>query len=619
MIKKIAFHLMLVTFFVHAAEQINYTDSPDVESNLDLFEDILNDWNPSTPALAHQGFTQIPSHVKSGHSAPRLVASTKPLTICSSKGNVSKIVLEGFGFDTSLSQNDNRKVLSQLIKSRRNQIKYRCCVSNIQLIMDWKEFTCHVRKNHSVGKKVQCPQCTTLCSTYQLGYEHIASHEHQDLFDCPRGCPTQGGIRDSQRALELHFLSCLYKDNVALPVQKETPEIVIQHAVNPINKKVIKSADKKSNESEKIAPDDELTFSKFCLTGTENNTIPSRYHITEYVAEITQVVKKNHQQRKENLIQCFTTWFGILNYIKQTKVDTKSACPLCRKTYAHSNRAASCYIQHWDTKAFECVKCTKVLKHFDEYKQHRRHCVNSKNLMPVAMSKSVSSPNKGTLVETQKKHIDSVIQKITCCGMVLNNWKVALNHVSNRHQQLNSYYICPHCKVIYGTNIKALECFIKNKDKTIFICSLCNIDCQTRENLLKHVESECIELKDTLEANNNYIPYSGVQNNIVISNMQPHVINIPPNAHQFTDSNRGIISQQAIDFADEFHYYPQDVEQTTYNPVYNNVLHHYGYANNFCPQPTNDVNYNNECITNHVTQEIVDDSIHEYHRYFKNL
>lgn len=232
-------------------------------------------------------------------------------------------------------------------------------------------------------------------------------------------------------------------------------------------------------------------FSEFCLQPKENNKAPGWCKNTECVKEISKLVLASHKKTQNNLVQCFTSWFGIVNYIKDTKVDSRFACPICQKTQVNALRVAGCYLKHWNMHAFECKKCNIDLKSYEQFRDHRKKCVNSG--LSVHSSSNTNAPRvtPGDDIEREKKRIDAALQKITCCGTSLYEWAVAQNHISKNHKKGVKKYMCPYCNVQHNTNVKALECFMKNKDNTIFTCQACELDCMTREKLLEHAKFEC--------------------------------------------------------------------------------------------------------------------------------
>lgn len=600
MFTKIALCLTLSTFFSHAAEQYNYNlPTPNAENNIDLFDDIINQWNPPTPAQADNRSNQLSmqSQLKVSASIPTKEKNIQTSIIQLSNDDPSRqIMLEGYKFNTSLSEKENRKILADLIKQRRNTKKYRCCLADSSFPMDWKEFTNHVRKNHSEEKKVSCPRCNTVCSTHQAGYEHIAWHDHQDMFACPRHCPNDIYTRDSQKALEMHFAKCLHKT----------------YMINQPNE----------NENVVNVP---RSFATFCLQPSEDNQVPARYTFTEPIAEINEKVKALHTMQKDNLVQCFTTWFGIVNYIKSTQADTKFQCPICSKKYVHVAKAAGCYLKHWDENAFACKNCNEVSNNLDKYKRHREHCEHSSQPTVVNNQNASSLPNNDTHFEYEKKRIDSALQKINCCGVSLHNWAVAQNHIKERHKAGRNYF-CPACAARHSTNVNALECFMMYKDEAVFSCQACKLDCQTRQKLLAHSTSECTSSEEFSkclaslpvvdEALSQRDEFSK-ESKTIANAVSRYATSYQYNNNYAHANSIMLVHQPTTEYqTPTTHENSQALDNAYYQLRYDNV-----YPNTFEQQTPAEQGFDSYdyYMPSSVNNEIVDNSINEYHAYYQNL
>lgn len=211
--KKIILSSMLIMVFAHTAERNSHLSNSQLENSSDVLKN------------NHHLAVQVPAPVNHRANQSSMLAKFSAATLTPlplerqpnkkykmlHADNPKKIILGGYEFDTSLSPTENGKILRKMILKNRNKKKYHCCLPETAPAMTWQELAEHVRQTHRFEDRVVCPHCHEAKNTNQLGYEHIAWHEHKDLFRCPAHCSKDNPEQDSLDNLCVHFKYCLYK------------------------------------------------------------------------------------------------------------------------------------------------------------------------------------------------------------------------------------------------------------------------------------------------------------------------------------------------------------------------------------------------------------------------
>lgn len=219
------------------------------------------------------------------------------------------------------------------------------------------------------------------------------------------------------------------------------------------------------------------------LASQENSNPPPWHKQSEKIEKLDQKVLKTYTKKAGGITQPFKTWFGILNYLHDTKKSKNFFCPFCKKDFTRATAAGACFLRHFDSKIFSCDSCKTYLGSYLKYAKHTKcpePCSeNQPQQTPFVLMPAVADEPFLRDIINQKT------RAITCCGNSLGNWITALNHSSYMHKVGRSYQ-CNSCFNKYLTNTQALECYVCHCDESIFACPICNKAYITRETLLHH-------------------------------------------------------------------------------------------------------------------------------------
>lgn len=240
-----------------------------------------------------------------------------------------------------------------------------------------------------------------------------------------------------------------------------------------VQKAVIINSDNDSS-IEEICENQKLPISN------ENTNIPQGYRNSKDIMQLNKKIVALKNTQVNGVKQPFTNWFGIINHIKDEQENNKFRCPFCNKNFSQVPSAASCFLRHFNQDIFTCEQCASRHETFRSYQKHSESCSKiTKIISPVYEIIDIDD-------DLAKNILNQKIAVIDCCGLNLGNWITAINHIASQHKIGSKAYICNRCYIRYETSEKALECFLKHSDSTIFTCSSCNEDCVTRSNFLQH-------------------------------------------------------------------------------------------------------------------------------------
>lgn len=221
------------------------------------------------------------------------------------------------------------------------------------------------------------------------------------------------------------------------------------------------------------------------LNVTENTKVPVGHTMSEKVSALNKKIAKTTDTIIDGVNQPFKTWFGVINYLKSTKKTERYICLICKGEYIQSTLAAGCFLHHFDSTLFYCDACGCDMQSYMSYKKHTQ-CNPHLKAPEQAKNTTVLIP---AVVDEQylKDVVNQKTEAINCCDSSLGNWATALNHTSLIHKKARVKYTCNSCLKDRSTNEKALECYVKHKDDSIFNCPACNQQHDTRNALLKHI------------------------------------------------------------------------------------------------------------------------------------
>lgn len=185
-----------------------------------------------------------------------------------------------------------------------------------------------------------------------------------------------------------------------------------------------------------------------------------------------------------NVMQPFTTWFGVINYLNQDAKNNKFTCPSCTKHFTSAGLAAGCFLKHFDQNIFACPNCGSYNDTLDFFYAHKRTC---SQMTCSAPSTPLTSHTVNNGASRAKNLVDQKVAEIDCCGLSLGSWARGLNHVALAHKRAQTIFTCSKCSKFYDSAQNALACVIKHDDASIFTCPNCMVDCVLHDAFLKHV------------------------------------------------------------------------------------------------------------------------------------
>ncbi|MFZ5954777.1 MAG: hypothetical protein ACOYT8_06825 [Candidatus Dependentiae bacterium] len=299
----------------------------------------------------------------------------------------------------------------------------------------------------------------------------------------------------------------------------------------------------------------------------ENTNTPRGYRNSKEIIQLNKKIVALKNSQVAGIRQPFTSWFGIINYIQDVQENNKFMCPFCNKNFSQAPSAASCFLLHFNQNIFTCEQCASKHDTFRSYQKHSDNCSKTtKIISPVYEIIDIDD-------DFAKNILNQKIAAINCCGINLGNWTTALNHIASQHKKRAKAYICNVCRTCYETSEKALECFLKHGDSTIFTCSFCNVDCATHQNFLSHscnnldqqqplgqIEpvtpvyySNNYQTNNTNVINNANYPYQEPEPNYNLNSSYYNYGNSPyyqtPQSYQFyTNENESFINENQVPY-----------------------------------------------------------------------
>lgn len=205
----------------------------------------------------------------------------------------------------------------------------------------------------------------------------------------------------------------------------------------------------------------------------ENTSTPRGLRINDNLKVLNARIALLKGSISHNVMQPFTNWFGVINYVNQDAKNNQFTCPSCNKIFTSAGTAAGCFLKHFDQNIFACEKCGSYNDSLNLYYAHKSSCTGMKSSAPSTVTSIQTFDNGATRA---KNLVDQKVAEIDCCGLSLDSWARGLNHVALAHKRAQTLFTCSKCNKLFDSAQNALACVVKHDDASIFTCPNCMVD-----------------------------------------------------------------------------------------------------------------------------------------------